>query len=132
MSLAKMNREVKFRAKSWYGNPPMWQEGYIYQTSGGWFMKSPDGSIMEINPETIGEYTGLKDIDGKDIFEGDILELGYYATFIGEVVWNETIAAFTLREKDGERYGKVPLGVWIADGHQLRVVGNIYDNAEKL
>ena len=36
---------------------------------------TPDGSFTEINPATLGRGTGYKDIEGKEIFTGDIVEL---------------------------------------------------------
>lgn len=131
MSLFKMNRQVKFRAKSWYGNPPMWVEGYIYQAPGGWFMKFPAGNLMEINPETIGQMTGIKDVDGKDVYEGDIVQFTKCESITGEVTWNETQAAFTLKLDFDERAGTLPIGEWITEGDTFKVIGNIHDNAEK-
>lgn len=129
MSLFKMSRQVKFRAKSWYGNPPMWVEGYIYQAPGGWFMKFPAGNLMEINPDTIGQMTGIKDVDGKDVYEGDIVQFTKCESVTGEVVWNDDIAGFTLKLAYEDKPGSTSLGEWMEEG--IKVIGNIHDNAEK-
>ena len=80
----------------------------------------------EVIPETVGQYTGLKDKNGKMIFEGDIVTgLFNYTDIIGHIVYGSDATFFI------ERKGLYGIGLNNAEDW-LEVVGNIHDNKELL
>ena len=89
-----------------------------------------DGLWCEVIPETVGQYTGLTDKNGKRIFEGDIVEgNSEYFTYThpyGKVVYDggQYLISFDDVLEDIEC-----LGAWAND---VEIIGNIYDNPELL
>lgn len=77
----------------------------------------------EVDPETAGQYIGLKDKSGTKVFEGDIIELFSDTFYVGF--------------KDGEYILKSPesgesLSILLLQTEKFHVEGNIYDNPELL
>ena len=123
-------REIKFRA--WHKEiKEMFQVGQITLEKGGWDYQ-PDnrkhiGLSIPYQPSFIlMQYTGLHDKKGKEIYEGDILQIDVDRAY---VIWNEKYCYFEL----------VPIGDYYFDsnviGHILEyldveVIGNIYNNKE--
>lgn len=81
-----------------------------------------------INDETVGEYTGLTDKNGKRIFEGDIVSSNKRKTWIGMgEVWFGNSAFWC-----GEREWAKLLRVVCLEDEQAEIIGNIHDNPELL
>lgn len=115
-------REIKFRGKRigssvfTYGfliGRDMVDSYKIYITPG------PTYKEVNVDPGTVGQFTGLKDKNGKEIYEGDICNNDGGMT--GEVVFHEL--AWMFRWRSGNYY---PLGQWV------EVISNIYSNPELL
>ena len=122
-------REIKFRAKR--KDDGSWVEGYlagpklIAVTGGEAYEYKPS---VQVVPETIGQFTGICDANGKKIFEGDVVRYRWtddrykknpgYKT--GVVVWDEF-------------YGCWGLSNWLRcvfRPERLKVIGNIHDNPD--
>lgn len=91
------------------------------------------GYTVEVIPDTVGQYTGLKDKNGKRIFEGDILiyvvdgEYDVNEKYL--VVFVDDEAAFKVRFY---YIGKFACYDDIAPCEKLEIIGNVHDNPEFL
>lgn len=118
-------REIKFRA--WDGKRMQYWDSLACASISvpELFISLEFGSLMQ--------YTGLKDKNGKEIYEGDIVKtINDYETYgmqAGEI--NEVYFAFGgFRLKP--KYRKGAKGFWLEDGNDVEIIGNIYENSELL
>lgn len=124
-------REILFRGKR--KNNGEWVYGNYVNQYGAHEIYLPNGVDSEcgldryhIIPETVGQFTGLTDKNGRRIFEGDIITTKYRAENVtGVVEYEKYTAAFVLN--DGAYLYQ--LG-YDAVCNKSRVKGNIYDNPE--
>lgn len=168
-------REIKFRGKSLKTN--RWVYGYYvhledsfrkretHRIYTGMADSMPDcegydfsEDYEDVDPDTIGQYTGLKDADGKEIYEGDIVRVEEYwnklmeieheyddfeifsldeikgdkrKEFITQVFWED--GAFMVQDSDISGYS---LFMFFGDMRKSQpifitnVIGNIHDNPE--
>lgn len=118
-----------------------WVKGYLYVTQKGQYEISRYSESYDcerftavVIPETVGQYTGLTDKNGKKIFEGDIVVCkqainGNLIDYYVEIGFVEMkYGAFGLHRKQG--YYR-PFKDWLED-YEYEVIGNIYDNKEIL
>ena len=136
-------REIKFRGKridngEWvHGVPVVTSISGAYMVSAKAKSKGGKGGIVvrdvvvqhEVDPATIGQYTGLKDKNGTEIYDGDILHRdGYWDLYVDFID-----GAFCLVSCiEIQRINWSPIPIWNADRPGKEVVGNIYDNPELL
>lgn len=81
-------------------------------------------TCIEVIPETVGQYTGLKDKNGTKIFEGDITK--HRSNYSG----NDVVAVITYTDGCFLAMADKDSGFNISD--KLEVIGNIHDNPELL
>lgn len=128
-------REIKFRT---------WDKDSIK-----WSKTPLEYKIKDINYYTDYEwnqYTGLKDKNGKEIYEGDIIKvlrkhwnncrkeyLEKITEEIGEVVFYKNLqVSLKTKEKEGTLYQPF---LWIfedEEDHQIEIIGNVYENKDLL
>lgn len=132
-----MNREILFRGKS--KKTGEWTQGYLFRCWEhayiAWGMINDNADMVEVDPETVCQYTGLTDKNGRKIFEGDIVKAiykpkdedlttddfiikwdKYYCKFVGYYARKENV------------YNPLLFGSQIS----FEVIGNIFDNPELL
>jgi uncharacterized phage protein (TIGR01671 family) len=136
-----MKREILFKAKrvdngEWVKGSLIIHSGYAFITGGNQILKTPSKKynlhtfegLYEVDPDTVSQYTGLKDRNGKMIFEGDVVKTksGWYGYFeeyypekIAEVVYENN--NFTLKCYTHDYWYE-----------QCEIVGNVFDTPELL
>ena len=129
-------REILFRGKS-KGNGK-WVEGNLLTDKGGnasiaLIMEPARNSVLEpVIPETVGQYTGVDDINGNKIFDGDIVRLLYdgdYITTAGNGLIKRIPGGFQAYYKKDAVKSSYDFG---ENRYQHEIIGNIYDNPELL
>ena len=99
----------------------------------------------EVDPETIGQYTGLHDKNGKEIYEGDVVKIaieqyGYdgsskdYRIIKGEIKWSHLGFDIKIGTHDGKPvYSDIIQEMHLTDNiisDEWEVIGNTYDDTE--
>lgn len=99
--------------------------GYAETNCGDYY---PDW--FEVDPNTVGQYTGLKDKNGKRIFEGDICR-NIKTGEIVSVKWHGTMAGFVWVVHQGKGHN-FDFGELFRAYDKYKIIGNIHDNPELL
>lgn len=128
-------REILFRAKS--KDTGKWIYGDLLQYAGTaqiWEQTENGKWNYIVDPETVCQYTGLTDKNGKKIFEGDICRDG---DNIVRVLWNDKRQWGVEISKTDNVLGKgLIFPLWQYDNckengyRTLEIIGNIFDNPE--
>ncbi len=117
-----MDREIKFRIWDKFNKKMYFQneisvgilpeDFYVIENLDGKIIVQPESAILM-------QYTGLKDKNGKEIYEGDLLKsLTYNEGDIDEVIWEDALS--------------IEPFLYYMQPDDFEVIGNIYENPELL
>lgn len=127
-------REILFRGIA----NTKWVYGDLWHLNDGRVTVRKDGELFpyEVIPETVGQYTGLNDKNGRKIFEGDIIKTKKYGKIIGHsnvrdfdifvVIYDPAMFRLENTHRAFNLVGKCGKGI------DCEVIGNIHDNPELL
>ena len=150
-------RTIKYRGKDEHG---CWHVGWLVETNDGtiyiaendegWtddgFHNDDFSGWYKVLEKTIGQFTGLTDKNGEEIYEGDLVKYTRYKVHseylkkdvienVYVVHWNEEKHAFyctTKFESGGGASGYLNFHDERAEKEEIEVIGNIHDNPELL
>ena len=132
-----MNRETKFRGKSLTTSE--WLYGSLFNDGAEDYIlpNLPSGALdyedYQIDSNTIGQFTGVKDKKGKEVFEGDIVEVTclevsqYGRKMLCSIVYYSGFACYCFKASD-----RIRCMISTIPNAEIEVIGNRFENPELL
>lgn len=125
-----MIRQLKFRAwdklEKRFIYPDKGYQGHYFLDLNGRFHNLQNGSGGD--EYVVQQWTGSKDKNGKEIYEGDIIrgkfrdtDYNHLKTINAEVIWIERYASFNIGIEE-----------WRYSGEPVTIIGNVFENSELL
>jgi len=129
-----MNRVIKFRGKRIDNGEWVYGDLYHYEKFAQICVHYDDETddLFQVVPDTVGQFTGLVDKNGKEIFEGDIVSFypdEFWKQYRSVVVYKEERCRFEL--KCGEKFMHNVLHNHLSMVDVV-VIGNIFDDKQLL
>ena len=132
------NMEDRYLFKAKFDDSGRWVKGQLVEVNdnyliipnhaikilAGWFSTS---NIIEVKKDTICQCTGLKDRNGKLIWENDIVVCRDFTEEKYVIAWKQDEACF-----EYQQYGCSIMNFEQLSGCEIEVIGNIFDNPELL
>lgn len=120
-------REILFKGKRVYNGEWITSNSIMQTNYSGTFLWY-EGCWREVISETVGQYTGLPDKNGKKIFEGDIIicDTSTYRYVTGTVKYSENASCYYIKALNSSN------DYMFNCDNILIIIGNIHDNPELL
>lgn len=123
---------IKFKAKRLDNNT--WVEGYFYAECGNTYVIEDRQSesmlnrneAHQVDPLTVCQFTGEKDMNGNEIYIGDIISNLETGSII-EVEWNERLKRLDYKFFNADKDFEVPFRLFASRYKRIVVVGNKFD-----
>ena len=117
-----MNREIKFRARCAFSG--VWRYGFYYVSKGNHIIRDENDKESIVLEKTLGEFTGLHDRNGKEIYEGDILKTIGNNVKVTFGTSSKYPSSFLMEN----RYVLMPFENTMAEISEI--IGNIFENPD--
>ena len=123
---------IKFKAKRLDGKG--WVCGYFYEENGNTYIienrqkesKLNRNLTYKVEPSTVCQFTGEKDMNGNEIYIGDIISNLETGSII-EVTWNERLKGLNCKFLNANKGLEVPFGIIVSRYKRIVIVGNKLD-----
>lgn len=131
-------REIKFRGKLLSGE---WVYGLLAYTESkkidagdtGYFISNDAGMpfAYQVDPKTVGQFTGRTGKDGKEVWEDDIIKFGHHHVSDGKTRTIISVVKFAFSQFCVEiDPGKDSFHLELCEAYPIEIIGNIHDNED--